>query len=307
MSHRQGTRLKNSPVKGEPPISVPAAPRCDFQIIQKDPEVLYFIQETLGFGGVKPFTKKNGKVYYQYYTGSIENITRLLALFNGNLVLAKRREKFEKTLAFFQDKAMLKKPMVLKPWRMEPSLEHAWLTGLLEADGGFYTNVLQNFIDSLSNAPKFVARMYITQKSEQEILEKIQGLFGSTSVITSFTNAYTDVLYDRMDIASIECREKIVAYLTTFPFVGTKQASYFQWLRVHEYTKLQLKPSLSDAKKLAELISAISADHLTIDDQALVQQILDHPRQRYSRSRSVANDSPLLPSQSEQSITEGKE
>lgn len=236
------------------------------------------------------------KEYYQYYTGSIENITRLLALFNGNLVFTKRREKFEKTLAFFQDNAMLKKPMVLKPWRVEPSLEHAWLTGFLQADGGFYTNVLQNFIDSPTNAPKFIARMYVTQKSEREILQKIQGLFGSTSVVTSLTNAYTDVLYNRMDIADVECREKIMDYVTNFPFIGTKQVSYFQWVRVHEYTKLQLKPSLSDAKKLAELISTISAENLTIDDQALVQQILDHPRQRYFRSRSVESDTPLLPS-----------
>lgn len=49
LSHRRGTRLKNSRVKGEPPILVPAAPRCDFQIIQKDSEVLYFVQKTLGF------------------------------------------------------------------------------------------------------------------------------------------------------------------------------------------------------------------------------------------------------------------
>ncbi len=72
-------------------------PRLVFEIGQKDPKVLYFIKKTLGFGSVNSW-QRNETTYWVYRVNSKKNIQRIIQLFNGNLVLTKRKVQFEKWL-----------------------------------------------------------------------------------------------------------------------------------------------------------------------------------------------------------------
>jgi hypothetical protein len=240
---------------------------------------LYKIRKYLGFGRVASFIK-NGNTYWQYYTSDKSNIERFIQLFNGNLVLEKRRSQFESLLQFFNK--TYRKHIVQKPWIGEPSLSHAWLTGFLEADGGFYTNVQQQFRKGKKIATgepyyNFHLKMYITQKGERNALEKIRNLFGGTAKIATITNGKTPVLYQRLEIFPASCRERIIEYVTKFPFLGEINISYKQWVRVHGYKQRGLKLSDKSALKLSNLVLKLADPNFVGDDPALVQEILENP------------------------------
>jgi hypothetical protein len=55
-----------------------------------DKQILEFIQEILGFGKVIP----QSAITSRYVTQSKKEIDIIISLFNGNLVLPKRQEKF---------------------------------------------------------------------------------------------------------------------------------------------------------------------------------------------------------------------
>lgn len=59
-----------------------------YVISQKDVKVLYHIRETLGFGNVKI---KYDLGFGRYEVTGFDNIHKLACLFNGNLILDKRK------------------------------------------------------------------------------------------------------------------------------------------------------------------------------------------------------------------------
>lgn len=230
--------------------------RVHFEITQKDPKILYFIRKNLGYGRVQRIVKSNNKVYYRYYTSKKENIERLLNLFNGNLVLQKRQKQFEKLLNDIEQMWNLK--IVLQPWKMKPSLNHAWLTGFVEGDGGFYTNQGNNFIRGHYPDGRvrygFFLKFYITQKDEQEILINIRNLFQATNKLSTVTNNRTTVRYNRLEIANAKSRNYIIKYFERFPFKGEKKLWFERWKKVHGYQQRGQKLTEKSATKLKRLL-----------------------------------------------------
>jgi len=105
-------------------------------------KVLYFIRKKLGFGQVKTYEKK-GLQYARWSTSKREHIFSLFSIFNGNLILTKRREQFEKIISEVNHFWSLN--IQIKPWRAKISLDNAWFSGFTDADGGFTTNIQNNF------------------------------------------------------------------------------------------------------------------------------------------------------------------
>ncbi len=64
--------------------------RLGFSMDQQDPQLLFKIKNKLGFGEVKN-TKNNN---WRYQTYNFKNLQRLFCLFNGNLILEKKRKQF---------------------------------------------------------------------------------------------------------------------------------------------------------------------------------------------------------------------
>jgi len=67
-----------------------------FVISQKEPQVLYRIRTTLGFGSVREAEDKaQGTTHYRYVVSDLENVERSIYIFNGNFVLKKTQERFK--------------------------------------------------------------------------------------------------------------------------------------------------------------------------------------------------------------------
>ena len=233
--------------------------RLSFEITQIDAKLLFFIRKNLGFGLVYPFKHEN-RTYYRYYTSKKENILKLLALMNGNLVLEKRQKQFQQWLSIINQKWSLSIP--LKSWNQVPSLENGWISGFVEADGGFYTNVGTGFKKS-GGYFNYIIKMYITQKGEKPALTSIRDLFGATTSIQQFRNPEKCIDYFRLEICSLQAREQIIDYFTKFSLKGIKNIDYERWVRIHGYQKnnIRLKTSRS-ATKLQRLILSLEEHHL---------------------------------------------
>nr|YP_009184845.1 putative LAGLIDADG homing endonuclease [Jenufa perforata]ALO62919.1 putative LAGLIDADG homing endonuclease [Jenufa perforata] len=228
--------------------------KLSFEITQKDPRLLFFIRKNLGFGLVYPFTNKD-RIYYRYYTSKKENIFKIVALLNGNLILEKRKKQFEFWLSIINQKWFLLIP--LKPCKQSPSLKNGWVSGFVEADGGFYTNVKTGFRKS-GGYYNYLLKMYITQKGEKPTLTNIRDLFGATTIIQEFQNTERSICYNRLEINSLDSREQIIAYFQKFPLKGMKNIHYKRWVRIHNYqkNKINIRTERS-ATKLQRLVQSI--------------------------------------------------
>lgn len=237
--------------------------RVHFEITQKDPKILYFIRKNLGYGRIQRIVKPENSIYYRYYTSKRENIERLVNLFNGNLILEKRQQQFEKLLNDIEQMWNLK--IFLKPWKMKPSLNTAWLTGFVEGDGGFYTNQGNNFIRGHYPNGRvrygFFLKFYITQKSEQNVLIRIRDLFKATNKLATITNGRTDVRYNRLEVSNAKSRNLIITYFERFPFKGEKNISFKRWTRVHGYQQRGQKLTEKSANKLKTLLDKLDEEN----------------------------------------------
>ena len=104
--------------------ATPEPNRVTFEITQKDPKIIYKIRTLLGFGKVESITKKNGQVYFRYFTSKREHILRLTSLFNGNLILNKRQRQFEKVIASINQMWKFNLQMMVKCLSLFFSLKH---------------------------------------------------------------------------------------------------------------------------------------------------------------------------------------
>jgi hypothetical protein len=212
--------------------------RADFEITQEisNIQLLHKIRKLLGFGRVLKY-EKNGKKYARFHTSKPEHILKIVYLFNGNLVLIKRREQFTKFLNAINLGWQLNIP--IKPFRSSVTLQNAWLSGFTDADGGFYTNSKNGFKgtkDHNGNVRfRFITKYYITQDGETDVLTRIKELTGATNKITQLTNGYIQKLYNRLEITSSQATSVLIDYFTRFPLKGKRRIDCLRWARVHGY------------------------------------------------------------------------
>lgn len=71
--------------------------RICFIITQKDPKVLYYIRKNLNFGKVY----KNADGYFRYIVSKRKNLDKLIAIFNGRLVLEKTSSRYKEWISSY--------------------------------------------------------------------------------------------------------------------------------------------------------------------------------------------------------------
>ena len=215
-----------------------------FEVGQKDPKVLYKIKKTLGFGRISSFTRKYctekdpGEAnipkmqevkYWRYTVEDRRGLQRIMSIFNGNLVLPKRRAQFENWV--FKTKIFHSSDFSFNPRLVLPSLTTAWISGFIEAEGCFYASFTNPSPRSV--IPKrLTQKLTITQQDicgERDILKDISLLFGSRA------NTYLVKPPDcyRIEISSLDSHKKVVGYLQTFPLQGNKKIAFRRWWRVY--------------------------------------------------------------------------
>jgi len=209
--------------------------RAGFTIDQKDPKILFWIRQNLGFGKVAPC-----KTGWRFQVWDKQGLFRLFCLFSGNLVLDKRYLDFQKWCAFLVFPTGFSLQIdASSSWQAKTNyisgeyligLENAWLSGFWQADGGFYA-----WGSFVSKTPHIILRAYITQRSEEKALQKIAILIhGSETSFCQITNGPTNTLYNRLEFASQPCLEKFFVYFTRFPLAGIKHIVFLRWKRVWE-------------------------------------------------------------------------
>jgi LAGLIDADG endonuclease len=205
--------------------------RLGWQVSQKDPKVLYLMQKTLGFGSVSCFQRlapsekkeleSNEKqelesnnvaaedfvdllsnnpdgLYDRYWTYSVsskEDLLKMAWIFNGNIVLPKRRVQFNKWVKIGQHLKII--PLIFKNKHEKnilgspkPSLESAWLSGFFDSEGCFYATLSQSSANP-GERPSFKQKAHLTQKNdygENDILRDIGKLFQTKAKVRQVSN-----------------------------------------------------------------------------------------------------------------------
>lgn len=234
--------------------------RLGFDISQKDPKVLYFIKKTLGFGKICKYkSSKTGQVYWFYRVDTKKNIIRIAHLFNGNLILPKRKIQFHKWLHFC--KPWLKPNFIDKQKNsynsIEVSFETAWLAGFIDADGGFYANFSTPSPRSLLSTT-LKQKIYITQKctyGDKKVLEKIGQILCSKANVQPFGKKPKMF---RLEMSSLETHQKVVQYLKKFRLKTNKWIAFLRWERVVIAREKQEHLNPNSLKKLNRLCKAIN-------------------------------------------------
>nr|AYQ94228.1 hypothetical protein [Borodinellopsis texensis] len=265
----------------------PTRPRLVFEVSQKDPKVLFLIRKMLGFGRVRYYIRtETGEAYWTYIVDTKPNIQRIIALFNGNLVLPKRRFFFNKWLEIASKANCL--PLLFKNKQTDihkgisVCLNTAWISGFIDAEGCFYANLSTPTFGNGSKISKVIKqKMHITQKSlffatgtsgEEKILKRIGELFSSKAIVYKikkkiiketgfYLNGVPSLSFAkgscyRIEICSLASHLLIIQYLRYFQLKTIKWVAFTRWERV---VMARVRGDHLDESKIPKLIKLTKA------------------------------------------------
>lgn len=192
------------------------------------------IYDTLKFGRVI----KQGKFTYRFIVEQKLLIELIILIFNRNMLLPSRINRFKKFLEVYNKKAIKGKIILLpiefiKP-ENEPSLNNAWLSGFTDAEGCFTV--------SIKNTTGFAIRFILSQKHEENLtfFSKLILLF-NTGIIE---NHYHHDNYSYVVSGLKNCSKLLESnYFENFNLKTNKNNSYLLWKNL--YLKLLRKDHLN--------------------------------------------------------------
>ena len=263
--------------------------RVVFSMCQKEKRIIEKIAYTFGFGNVSNFKNKNEQIYWQWTLDSKKSIERMAFLLSGNLILKKRQQQFLQCIEIGQKKAMFQAPFNKnKPWCSAISLNNAWLSGFIEAEGCFYAcfslpTLQKKKIFNLPFSKKkwskqhykmflelsqyryiLKQKMTLTQYSTNQtkhIFKKILFLFKGTT-FQLFQNKLSqnssDSYYVRIEFASLISHKIISDYLFKYPLRTMKHISFRRWWRVYLRRKQGIHLTPKATQRLYRLVNAIN-------------------------------------------------
>ena len=199
--------------------------------------ILEYIKETLGFGKVIPQSQTTSR----YVTQNKKEIELLIHLFNGNLILPRRKEKFEDFVKGFNtwvSKGRINlNPVEIKHTSILPSLDNSWLAGFTDGEGCFTC--------SINKDKGFSFNFNISQKWEQNvgILEHLCILFKGGKV-----SKHTMDNVNEYRIGGLHNSKNVFPYFDNYPLITKKSASYTAWKEIH--TDLLNKHHLDPVKRI---------------------------------------------------------
>ena len=226
-----------------------------FQIVQKDPKVLFYIKKNLGFGTV--IQRKDG--YFLFRVIDQISIDRLIRIFWGNLQLNKTNQSLLKWIPVYNNYVKLDDKLNFNNLIKNNliNLNNAWLSGFIDAEGCF--NVY------FKNDKTLKLRFIIDQKNETDVLKNILDslVINNKYVINNrleLKNMQRIIIYSKFNI--------LFNYLKIYSLKSNKNLSLKRFERVHNYKLLSRKDFniiLSNPKsflKLKTLIKSINNHNL---------------------------------------------
>lgn len=247
--------------------------RLIFEICQKDPQIVFRIKKFLGFGRVRSWARTNPdtqktQVYWVYTIDTQENVKRIISLFNGNLILTKRKVQFEKWLRLAFRLKCLPKPFQKKnlSYLRKVSLQTAWLAGFIDAEGCFYAKFSKD-TKKPNSKPVLKQKFHLTQKNqfnEIKVLEQIKNLFESKANIRPIFSSgkkkrkHNKTDFFRIEISSLHSHQLMIKYLQKFKLKSNKYICFHRWFRVVKARENNLHLSMLNIPKLERLCKAIN-------------------------------------------------
>ena len=234
--------------------------RLFFLINQEDRKVMYKIQKELGFGSVNPY-KQKGATYYRYQVSAKNDLTRLVHIFNGNLLTTKVKKRFENWLQAYNNRYPAtpgtSSPILYKPGGLKVSLQSDWLAGFVDAEGGFFVT-LREPPKGKAWASRLVPRFSLTQKHEQTVLENIRDLIvldpdGAQESLANQPSNNLSIAHSppeeldpdlvapvslifvapkdtyRLELGSPRYFVKVIKYFESHPLRGQRRLVFFRW------------------------------------------------------------------------------
>lgn len=201
--------------------------RCIFVINQADAYVLNKIRTNLGFGKVRSYNQ-NGCVFARYTVQGEELVKKLINIFNGNIHLQKVFYKFEIWVKHYNTYA--KQPVIIKP-RLNPqniTLESAWISGFYDAEGGLHASIGEQITKNGTKVIRLKLNAYVDQQHEEDVLKRLQFLFG----ITSLTIRNAEKKYFRLEASTKKTLKNILNYFNIYPLRGKKHVVYAIWKKL---------------------------------------------------------------------------
>lgn len=199
-----------------------------------DLPLLYEIKTQLNMGNVYSYSKSA-----YFFIKSKDEIKTLIEIFNGNLVLHKRKLQFDKWALNFKNKYNLS--FNLKSNKINPSLTNSWLAGFIDAEGSFIVSVCNS---------KIVQRLVLAQKdAELEFL-----------YISKLINGYTEKnkIYDRV-VVNYSRLNTIIDYLSSHKLISVKAKSLEKWMEIYRIRKNKTVLNENDIKLLKKKASLINS------------------------------------------------
>ena len=190
----------------------------------EDIQILDYIKDNLRFGKVI----NQGERTSRFIVQDLKNLHLLILLFNGNIILPTRKNKFKEFLNCFNQKINSNKIKNFKTIdfinsSVFPSLNNYWIAGFTDAEGCFTVSFL-----SKSNA--FRLRYIITQKGDINlpILSHFILLF-KAGIIEGHSKKSN---YSYILSGETNCYN-IYEYFTHFPLKTKKAFSLQLWKEIH--------------------------------------------------------------------------
>ena len=220
--------------------------RLVFVLTQKETAILNHVHETLGIGRVRTYGH-----FSRYHVEDKKSIFVLIALFNGNLVLDKRKVQIKKWLDTVN--------IVQKNDKVLPLIYNSWLSGFIDAEGCFNVTLFKR--ESMTLGYQVKLRFMIDQKDSLNNMLFIRdqlNLFLTTRKLKKKTIG----IMHRIESNSFVKVPPIIEYLNKFRLKTKKQESFDKWVIVYELVKNKAhltEKGLSEIRKLSKEINLITS------------------------------------------------
>lgn len=205
--------------------------RLFFILNQKDVRTLRRIRSVLGFGKVSIY-RDTGR----YIVADFENVGRLVAIFNGNLLLNKSNARFAAWLSGYNE-LRLGKGFAAVPFRPSPRnldlnagrfvdlLGDGWLAGFTAAEGCFGAVYIRSLVYRAGY--RFRSRFLLDQKAEPEFILVLRGNFRLGHITTRSPSENGN---QRYVVDSFLGCSRVNEYFRKFPqFHFSKRLAYVKW------------------------------------------------------------------------------
>ena len=220
--------------------------RLIFVLTQKEIAILNHIHETLGIGRVTTYGS-----FSRYRVEDKKSMLILIALFNGNLVLNKRKVQVKKN--WLDILGIEQKNNVL------PTLNDSWISGFIDAEGCFNVTLFKRKTMALGYQVKL--RFMIDQKDSLENMIYIKdqlNLFLSNRKLKKGTEGSMH----RIESNSFVKAPLIIEYLNKFRLKSKKQYSFDKWVAVYQLVQNKAhltEKGLSEIRKLSKEINLVTS------------------------------------------------